>query len=180
MIATAPVTDLASELAAIPSNAQLVTPSTNTHPNVSHRCGEDGRFSPKSSFATASRSTASARLDTATRMILPRKYDVAGSGVPRRRLSVPSSRSDAMPPPMLTNDVDTMPEPIMPAANACAASPKIEPSSTMRNAGRVNVNTTASLSRKNWRSSTPPRAIPSAITSSLRSAEGRRLRGSAG
>ena len=63
----------------------------------------------KTSTPTPSSTTTSARLATATKTNLPMKYADAVTGVPRSRLRVPSSRSTAMPAPIVMNAVLTMP-----------------------------------------------------------------------
>ena len=52
---------------------------------------------------------------TNTKMILPIKYEEAGAGVPRKRLSVPSSRSIGIVIANCWNPVLTNPEAIIPA-----------------------------------------------------------------
>jgi hypothetical protein len=137
---------------------------------------------------TAISSTASATLATATIRIFPTKYDGADIGVPRSRISVPSSRSSATPMPRLRNDVATIPAPSMLAPNTCPTetplgyvSSKIEPRRIRMNAGKVKVKITWSFCRKNCFSSTPPLERPTpkvdgraaVVIGALRSVPGR-------
>jgi hypothetical protein len=102
---------------------------------------------------------------------LPRKYAIGGIGVPRRRLSVPFSRSVAIPAPRVMKEVEATPPATMPPTNSCdpvmpvpaTAPEKTLPSSTSMMTGSVKVKTTELLSRKNVRSSTVARARPSGI-----------------
>ena len=71
-------------------------PSTKTHANVTHFSGSVGSAMPNTVAAATSSSAACSAPVTKTCPILPRKYDTGDSGVPPRRLSVPSDFSTAM------------------------------------------------------------------------------------
>src|SRR3954469_5833613 len=155
--------DLAMALIAMPSIEQLTTDSTNTQPNVTHLSTVAGRSTSNSSVPITSTRAASARLATATRITLPRKYETADMGVPRKRSSVPSSRFNATFTARFTNEVAMMPAPTMLAVNTWdAVTPvpanvlvKIDPNSTRIRIGNAKVKTTCSLARKNCFSSRP-------------------------
>jgi hypothetical protein len=106
-------------LHAMPTNEHAVTPRTKTQPKTSHRDGAVGSDTSNSSTPMARRTSTSAAVTTSTMSTLPRKYAAGGIGTPRRRFSVPSSRSAAMPVPRLTKVVDAIPAAIMLGARYC-------------------------------------------------------------
>jgi hypothetical protein len=89
-------------------------PSTNTQANVAHRVAVPGSVTSNSSAATASSRAVCTKELTSTCPVLPTKYDAAGIGVPRSRLSRPSSRSTAIVMAMLWKLDSMMPVATMP------------------------------------------------------------------
>jgi hypothetical protein len=87
--------DLGTEENATPHTDPVAVPSTNTHAKVSHRPASLGSGTSHSRAAAPISNAVCSRAVTSTCPTLPRKYDAAGSGVPRRRLRAPSSRSTA-------------------------------------------------------------------------------------
>ena len=136
---------------------------------------------------TAISRAVSATVHTRTWTSLPAKYAGRGIGVPDSRLSLPFSRSVAMPMPRYWKLVAMIPPAIIPAVNSwptvtpavAAWLPKIDPSRMSRIDGSPKMNATAILSRKNSLTSMPPRAAPSRHTPG-RAAPGDSLPGALG
>ena len=87
----------ATPLTAIPSRVEHAAPSSVTAVNTPQRRASVSSGRSKNTAAGTSRSTSCAAVTAVTCAILPTKYAETGIGSPRSRLSVPSSRSWAMP-----------------------------------------------------------------------------------
>ena len=99
---------------AMPSRAEVATPSTKIQANVSQAPGSVGIAMPNSVAETSRRSAACSEAVTKTWPILPRKYDTGESGVPPSRFRVPSPFSVAISTARFCTPESSMPAASMP------------------------------------------------------------------